>query len=281
MEHEQTLPEQRKEGETAPEPDTLNLPPEAGTAPDADAAPASDAAPRRRSRTTLLIAGAAVLGVLAGTVTGYAVQYHREPTPLPPLARQKPASPTPVAANDATSDRSINANRWDKSDEDLLEKLLPAPGGAKDVESGYESPDEFAARYYEEPNRGFPNLVGHGVRRIATAHWQDGEHEFVDIRLLQFRDRSGAEKYGSAPLDYMSEEKHAGNSGYSLPGVPADFGHAWLSDMKEKAGYHPLRQGRAVIRRGNIVMDVVIANNRGDLSEREITELAKRQLERL
>ncbi|MBT2457923.1 hypothetical protein [Streptomyces sp. ISL-86] len=239
-------------------------------------------APRRhRGRTPLLIAGAAVLGVLAGTVTGYAIQYDREPTPLPPLAQQRMAMPLPVAANEGTSRRSVNANRWDKADEDLVKKLLEAPDGAKDATSGYESADEFAAYFYEHPRGGFPGLISDGVRRIATASWQQGEHDFVEIRLLQFQERSGAESNYKAPFGYMATDKYAGNSGFTLPGVPADFGHGWLFKVSEKPGYVPLRTSRAIVRRGDIVMDVELTNNRGDLSEREIIDLAKRQMERL
>ncbi|MFJ8012530.1 hypothetical protein [Streptomyces sp. NPDC096339] len=287
MEHEQTIPEPRKEAETSPDsyvPDQLSTPEAAEPAAHGvAAADAADAVVPRRGlrRTTLLIAGAAALGVLAGVVTGYAIQYDREPTPLPPLAQQKMANPAPVAANDATSDRSINGNRWDKSDEDLAKKLLEAPGGAKDAQSGYESADEFAVRFYKEPGRNFGNLVGHGLRRIATASWQEGEHEFVEIRLLQFQERSGAEYYFGQPKHYMAEDGYAGNGGYTLPGVPDAFGHAWLYKLREKPGYLPLREGRAVIRRGNTVVDVEIVNKRGNLTEGEINELAKRQLERL
>ncbi|MEV8534780.1 hypothetical protein [Streptomyces sp. NPDC051211] len=60
---------------------------------------------RRTGRTVALIAAAAVLGVLAGTVTGYAVQLDRAPTPLPPLAQQHLPAPKPVAADDATTPR--------------------------------------------------------------------------------------------------------------------------------------------------------------------------------
>ncbi|MFE3556605.1 hypothetical protein ACFXKW_17320 [Streptomyces sp. NPDC059193] len=267
MEHEHTIPEQRKEGELA--------------APDPAAEPAPALAPRRRrGRTTLLIAGAAVLGVLAGTITGYAVQYHRAPTPLPPLAQQRVAMPKPVAPNDATSHRSINANRWDKADEDLAKKLVEAPGGAKNGYSGYESPDEFAADYYERPTLGFLSLAG-GVRRIATAGWQQGEDDYVEVRLLQFHDRSDAERHQQGQSGYQSDERHAGNDGFALPGVPDEHGRAWVSDVKSKPGYHPVRVARAIIRRGDIVMDVEITNTRGEVSEREITDLAKRQLERL
>lgn len=291
MEHEQTSREQRKEEETDPHPDAPDLPPTAAepsaavlppaaAEPPAAEPPAVTAPRRRRGRTTLLIAGATVLGVLAGTITGYAVQYHRDPTPLPPLAQQQMAMPKPVAPNDATSFRSINANRWDKADEDLAKKLVEAPGGAKDGYSGYQAPDEFAADYYERPTLGF-SAVATGVRRIATAGWQQGEHDFVEIRLLQFHDQSDAQRHQQGHSSYQSDERHAGNDGFALPGVPDDYGRAWVSDVKSKPGYHPLRAARAIVRRGDIVMDVEITNRRGDVSEREITDLAKRQLERL
>ncbi|MBT2539382.1 hypothetical protein J7E99_01325 [Streptomyces sp. ISL-44] len=267
LEHEHTIPEQRKEGELA--------------APDpvADPAPAL-ARRRRRGRTTLLIAGAAVLGVLAGTITGYTVQYHRAPTPLQPLAQQNVAVQPPVAANEATTRRSVNANRWDKAEEDLAKKLLEAPSGAKDGYSGYESLDTFAADYYESPDRGFDSIA-QDVRRIATAGWRQGEHDFIEIRLLQFQDQHSAQKYQDGQSSYQDEEKRAGNDGFALPGVPDGYGRAWLYKPKTKAGYHPLRQARAILRRGDIVMDVEITNNRGDVSQGEITDLAKRQMERL
>ena len=48
--------------------------------------PAVPERPRRRGRTTLLIACAALLGAVAGVCTGYVVQADREPTALPPLS---------------------------------------------------------------------------------------------------------------------------------------------------------------------------------------------------
>ncbi|MFD9369031.1 hypothetical protein ACFWA6_15210 [Streptomyces sp. NPDC060020] len=262
MEHEQTIPEQRKGEESAPEPDA--------------------SAPRRRTgRTTLLIAGAAVLGALAGTITGYAVQYHREPTPLPPLAQQEMAVPKPAAANDATSRRSINANRWHKADEDLAKKLVEVPGGTKDGFSGPMSPDEFSASYFVEPAEGLGDLGRH-VKSIATARWSKGDRDFVDIRLLQYRERNGAEDFYAGMVQYMPTKKYAGNDGKEFPGVPADFGHIWIdSNADEKPGYLPVRQGRALVRRGDIVMVVEWTNNRGDVDEEALVELAKRQMERL
>lgn len=263
MEHEQTIPEPQKEGESAPESDT--------------------SVPRRRvKRTTLLIAGAAALGVLAGTITGYAVQYHREPTPLPPLAQQDMVTPKPLAMTDSTSSRSINANRWHKADEDLVAKLLDAPGGATVGFSGAQSPDEFAADFYANPPAGIGSLVRHSVRRIATVRWSEDLTNFVEIRLLQFQNRDGAEGFQSGVEAYMPTTKHAGNAGSEVPGVPGDFGHLWInSEASEKAGFLPVRRGTAVVRRGDVVMHITYVNNRGEIDEKVVADLAKRQMERL
>ncbi|MFJ9548923.1 hypothetical protein [Streptomyces erythrochromogenes] len=267
MEHEQTIPEQRKEGESAPEQDT-----------------SATAVTRRRraGRTTLLIAGAAVLGVLAGTVTGYAVQYHRDPTPLPPLAQQKMDGPKPAAMNDATSRRSINATRWHKTDEELAKKLVDLPGGAKDGFSGAVSADAFAASWYLEPSEAVGSLIRDGVKNVATARWAENDRNFVQVHLLQFRDRSGAEGFQAGMVAYMPEKDYAGNSGKDFPGVPADFGHLWIdSKAHEEPGYLPIRQARALIRRGDIVTVVEYTNNRGEVDEKALVDIAKRQMERL
>ncbi|MFF4425167.1 hypothetical protein ACFY04_31070 [Streptomyces sp. NPDC001549] len=263
MEHEQTIPEQRNEGESAPEPDT--------------------SVPRRRvGRTALLIAGAAALGVVAGTVTGYAVQYHREPTPLPPLAQQKMAAPQPQAMSDATTRRSINANRWHKADEELAKKLLDVPGGAKTEFSGSSSVDMFSAGYFEDASGGLGGLISSRVQSLASAQWSESDRNFVEINLLQFHDRDGAEDFQKGIEDYMPTKKFAGNAGKKVPGVPEDFGHLWIdSKAHEEPGYHPLLGARAVVRRGDIVMSVEYTNNRGEIDENALVELVKRQMERL
>ncbi len=263
MEHEQTIPEQRKGEESASE--------------------AGASAPRRRTgRTILLIAGAAVLGILAGTVAGYAVQYDRDPTPLPPLGRQEMDGPKPAAMNDATSRRSINANRWHKADEELAKKLVDVPGGAQDSFSGAVSADAFAASWYLAPSDAVGGLVRDGIKSVATASWAENDRNFIEVNLLQYRDRSGAEGFQSEMIGYMPEKDYAGNAGKDFPGVPADFGHLWVdSKAHEKPGYHPVRQARALIRRGDIVMVVEYTNNRGEVDEKALVEIAKRQMERL
>ncbi|MEV6577585.1 hypothetical protein AB0M92_05370 [Streptomyces sp. NPDC051582] len=259
MEHAQTSPEQSSGEETA----------------------TAAGRPRAGRRTVLLIAGAAVLGVLAGTVTGYAIQYHREPTPLPPLAQQKIDQPKPQAPNESTSARSINANRWYKTDDDLAKTLIEAPSGVEVRYRGDVSPDAFSADFYEEPGGGLTSQLRNDVRRIAELNWAQDDRNFVVVRLFQYKDRSGADAYQHAHR-YMSEKDHAGNAGKDLPGVPAEYGHLWVdSAQREKEGYLPTKSARVVARRGDVVMEISYMNNRGAIDENDIVEIAKRQWERL
>lgn len=263
MEHEQTAADLREEPAAGPQPEPR--------------------APRRGPgrRTVAVIAAGAALGVLAGTVTGYAIQYGRKPTPLPPLARQHLTQPKPQAPNESASARALNANRWHKTDDDLAKLLLEAPGGAKAVYSGSESPDAYAADYYEKPNSGLTSQLQHDVRRIAMVRWSEDDRDYVTIRLLQYRDRSGADWYQHAH-DYLSEGRYAGNGGKDLPGVPAEYGHLWVdSGQKEKPGYLPTKSARVLARRGDIVMEISYFDNRGVIDEKDVVDLAKRQWERL
>ncbi|RKT05965.1 hypothetical protein BX286_3996 [Streptomyces sp. 3211.6] len=239
------------------------------------------AAPRRRGRTTALIAAALVLGALAGTVTGYAIQYHREPTPLPPLAQQKPATPKAQAPNDATTVKSINANRWYKTDDDLTKLLIDAPSGAKVEADGYETIDAFSTGFREADHA----LRGHlqdGIRRVATRVWKQGD-VVVEVRLVQFRDFSGADGYQRGQAVYMPDKEYAGNGGAVVPGVGPGLGHVWVdSEAEEKPGYYPVRSGRALVRRGDIVLDLhYFDTHGGGIDEGSVLDLAKRQLERL
>lgn len=244
-------------------------------------APVPTRAPRRRGRTTLLIAAALVLGALAGTVTGYAIQYQRPPTALPPLAQQKLDTPKALAPDDATTAKTINANRWHKTDGDLVKLLVEAPSGVKSEGSGYDSLDSHALGF-EQPEPNFRGLVDSGFRRVATTSWVQGDIA-VDVQLIQFKDFEGADDYRAGQSGYMSEKDFAGNDGKVIPGVPADLGHLWVySKTDEKPGYYPIREARAVARRGDIVMHIFYFDQRGGaIEESDIAEVAKRQWERL
>lgn len=254
MEDEQTSAEQRPEGETAPR--------------------------RRRGRTTLLIAAAAVLGVLAGTVTGYAVQYHRAPTPLPPLAQQGLVAPKPIAPDDNTTHRTINANRWHKSDDDLSKLLLEAPAGAKSIGAPrYLGLDEYAA-LYDRPDRAFAALRDDGFRRVVSTTWEQGDR-YTEIQLTQFKKRGGAAADMGGSRYSISDD--AGNPGSEIAGLPPSDAHVWVfSELTQEDGYEPIREARALVRRGDIVAEVFWVESRGAaISENDVIDLAKRQLERL
>ncbi|MER5730940.1 hypothetical protein ABT084_21895 [Streptomyces sp. NPDC002138] len=279
MEHEQTIPELRKEGENALDPDSSEFP--VANTPDATL---SDTRPRRRrGRTALLIAAAAVLGVGAGVATGYGVQYQRPPTPLAPLAQQQLVAPKPVKADDSTTYRSVNANRWDKTDDDLTKLLLEAPKGAEQVQRGYRPVGEWAANWFNEPGRGFVSVNSSDIRRVAVSHWYAGGRATVTISLLQFRDRTGAAQFQASQASYMPSSKSgAGNLGVAMPDGLKGVGRAWVySKPHEEAGYMPLYEARAIVRVGNIVMYTEYLDNTGQISDQDIVDLAKRQVEQL
>ncbi|QNP63995.1 hypothetical protein IAG43_14375 [Streptomyces genisteinicus] len=257
-------------------------------APDAPPAPGGagrqeTAAPRRRrGRTTALIAAAAVLGVVAGTVTGYAVQYHREPTPLPVLSQPDLRTPDPVPAGPGTTARSVNVNRWVKTDGDLRELLLPKPKGAK-TESKAAWQDLFSyAQWFEEEDYMFEELAEDDFRRCASVSWSVGGKVYVDIQLIQFREEHElrASSFGEGQQWYLDEDKWAGNDGEPIPGSAEGRTYVFDEPLRE-AGYEPLYRGRAVAWRGDIVMLIEYANNSGPINEKDLKSLAKRQLERL
>ncbi|MFD3776876.1 hypothetical protein [Streptomyces sp. NPDC058612] len=307
MEHEQTIPELRKADESAPKPDGSDpaAAPAAGTTPaaaeaadtaTADAAAAADtattdaaaddgaavaAAPRgRRGRTTLLIAAAAALGVLAGAVAGYAVQYHRDPTPLPPLAQQNLVAPKALAPDDSTTNKTINANRWRVSDGDLVEMLVKPPAGTKVFEAaGYVGLESYAAQY-DRPGDGFGRLRDEGFRRAASVSWEEDD-QLTKVWLLQFTGWRGGNAEAKSAL--KSVPAWAGNTGSGLPGLPPDAGHVWMYSKPSTApGGNTVSHARAFVRRGDVFAEIFVYDRRGGaLSESALVDLAKRQLERM
>lgn len=237
---------------------------------------------RRRGRTTLLIAAAAVLGLAAGTVTGYAVQYQREPTPLPVLSQPDIRTPKPVKAGSNSTARSLSVNRWVKTDGDLRQLLLPKPKGAKEEQKAAWDDLYSFATWFEEEARMFENLAEQDFRRAARINWSKNEKVYVEISLVQFRETSevNAEQFGEGQQAYLDGDDWAGNEGEPIPGSANGRTYVFDKPLRE-AGYEPLYQGRAVAWRGDIVMIIEYANNSGPVDERDLKSLAKRQLERL
>ncbi|MFD5119210.1 hypothetical protein [Streptomyces sp. NPDC058385] len=227
--------------------------------------------PRRRGRTTLLIACAALLGAVAGVCTGYVVQADREPTALPPLSQ--------AVVGQAKGEGPEMAPR--AQDGDLRKLLAPRPAGTQksDARQGWLNQYNFA-NGFNDPRWMFGQLAEGGFRRAAIEAWRRGQST-TEVQLIQFRDDtdSGSRKFLDGQQSYMDDSDWAGNEGVPLTG--SGNGRVYVFDKpRTKAGYLPMYQARALAARGDIVMDIRVYDTR-PIPEKTVMSLAKRQLERL
>ncbi|WP_328399097.1 hypothetical protein OHS70_19685 [Streptomyces sp. NBC_00390] len=258
--------------------------------PAADAEPGGDAAgsparTRPRGRTALIVAVAALLGVVGGTAVGYRVQADREPTPLAALNQPGlayPAKPLPEGKEpeplSAADDRQVRA------DGDLRKLLLRKPSGARDsrswwLDDGYVNTASYALDFESEDYM-FETLVDTGIRRIAATAWEQGAYRETTIRLVQFNSAPGAIEHAEGQREYMPEkdEYGAGNDGDPLKG--SGNGRYYIYKPQYKAGYLPYHRARAVFQRGDVMVDINIFDTRS-ISKKDIRTLAERQLERM
>ncbi|MFF4354207.1 hypothetical protein [Streptomyces sp. NPDC001530] len=229
---------------------------------------------RRRGRTTLLIATAAVLGLVAGTCAGYLVQADREPTKLaslsqPVVAQAKGAGPEPLSA---AQDRRV------KTDGDLRKLLIKRPKGARDPQfpagdDGWLDTADYADQLKNSDGE-FRGLLADQFRRAAGVEWRMGTTQTVEIRLVQYRQEESL-----AAADRVGDWNVDDTSAWPIPGT--GDGMAYVSDQPErKAGYLPLYKAQAHAWRGDIAMEIWIYDAK-PISKAKIMDLAKRQMERL
>jgi hypothetical protein len=260
--------------------DALERPevPEAPEIPEAPETPEDRPRARRRGRTTLLIAAAAVLGVVAGTCTGYLIQADREPTKpaslsQPTLAQAKGPAPEPLPAS---QDRRV------KTDGDLRKLLLKKPAGAKDAdwlgdEDGWLDLAGYAVKY-EQPADAFSDLVADQFRRAAVAGWEIGDRA-VTIRLIQYRQEESVAAGDAASGGQFWATEESSTRSWAVPGTGS--GMAYVHDKPEtKPGYLPNYRAEAHAWRGDIVVEVWVDDTK-PVSKKTIMDLAKRQMERL
>ncbi|MGV9994095.1 hypothetical protein [Streptomyces sp. NPDC003374] len=235
--------------------------------------------PRRRGRTALLIATAAVLGVVGGTCTGYLIQADRSPTPLPPLsqatlAQAKGPAPEPLPA---AQDRKV------RTDGDLRKLLLSKPRGAKRPEwlegsVGWVDVAAYAG-YFEHPADAFRALADDEFRRAAVTGWETSDRTRVEIRLIQYRqeERTAAAAHAKGAQNYLDEE--GGTRSWPVPGT--EEGRAYVRTRPStKAGYLPLYSAEAHAWRGDIAVEMWVYSS-SPVPKATIMDLAKRQMERL
>ncbi|MFE9450489.1 hypothetical protein [Streptomyces sp. NPDC006739] len=231
----------------------------------------------RRGRTTALITGAAVLGVVAGTCTGYLVQVGRPPTKLAslsqPVVRQAKGDVEPLSA---AQDRRV------KTDGDLRKLLLKRPGDARDTDfvsaDGWMDLADYADTF-EEPDRAFGHELESEFRRAAEAGWRIDGTYVVDIRLVQYRQVSKP----AAAEAVLQQQDWAGRqpdtSSRSIPGTGDGMAYVHHTP-KTKSGYLPEYTDEATASRGDIEMEIWITDTK-PVPQEKIMELAKRQVGRL
>ncbi len=271
----ESKPEPASEPELAPEPETPE--PELASEPESELTPVPDLAPaprpRRRGRTTLLIAVAAVLGVVAGTCTGFLVQANRAPDKLPSLAQStltqaKGPAPEPLSA---AQDRQV------KVDGDLRKLLLKKPSGAKDAvlpdgTDGWLDLAEYAERF-NGPDEEFAYEVDQEFRRAAIAQWREGTRD-VDVLLVQYRQVVGLGASESGTGAFYWAEREPKTTSWPIPGT--GDGMAYVHGADDEGVY----SAEAIAWRGDISVDIWIYDAK-PIPKKKIMDLAERQMERL
>ncbi|MGP3637064.1 hypothetical protein ACTU45_27595 [Streptomyces sp. 24-1644] len=218
------------------------------------------------------------------TAVGYGIQAERAPTPLTALSQPGLAHPAkPLPADQVPDPLPASQDRQAATDGDLRKLLLAKPRGLDTLDEptlhdGWVSLEDYALHFEDEAM--YEELVSTDLRRIAGASWERGQRE-VHIRLVQFRSGTelGAVDHAEGQLSYMDgSENGAGNAGDAIKG--SGNGRYYLYPVKNKAGYLPLHQARAVAQRGDVMMEINIFDTKS-IAKKDIRTLAERQLERL
>lgn len=213
------------------------------------------ASPRRRPRTALILAGAAVLGVLAGGGVGYRIQQQRTPTPLPPLTG--PVLEQPKGVGPAAPVLPAAQDRQAVYDGDLLALMLPAPKGSTDAHREWQTLGEYADRFDNQQDA-FRTFASNDFRRSVNGWWTTGGSTFVSVDLVQYRDNAAAFAPEQVTEEFSSNEYNP-QYGDSVQIDGTMDGHVWGSaEPERKSGYEPVYHGRGVARVGSIQIDVFV-----------------------
>ncbi|WP_371670551.1 hypothetical protein OG985_24800 [Streptomyces sp. NBC_00289] len=241
--------------------------------------PAASRPSRRRGRTALLIAGAAALGLVAGTCAGYLVQADREPTKLPPLSQPTLAQ----AKGDGPEPLSAARDHKVKTDGDLRRLLLRKPAGSKEPDwlasSGGWMDIAAYADDYTRPGDEFGILVNDEFRRAAVTGWEVGSTYRVTVRLVQFRQENSMAAADNSNNQQDWAEKDAGTDSWGIPGTGDGMAYVH-TEPTTKAGYLPLYGAEAHAWRGDVAMEMWIYDSK-PIGKKAIMDLAERQMERL
>ncbi|MFJ5291179.1 hypothetical protein [Streptomyces sp. NPDC088348] len=247
---------------------------------------------RRRGRTTLIVASAALLGIVGGGAIGYTIQADRPPTRLPALAQRGPAYPAkPLAEGAGRGPLTAAEDRRVTTDGDLRKQLVPRPPGARTADrpvyargglprNGWLTPGEYGMELVRDAD-GFTDLIQSNVRRIAADDWMQGQDREAAVRLVQFRAGSGlaAQETADEQLRYLPDtDADEGERGGTVKGSGNARYVVRAPESTEMSGdgYWATAMGW----RGDVMFEINVFDSR-PISQKDIRTLAERQLERL
>ncbi|MFJ9057140.1 hypothetical protein [Streptomyces sp. NPDC102409] len=249
-------------------------------------APAAPVRPRPRGRTALLIAAAALLGISGGTAVGYGIQAQRPPSQLPALSQTELAYPAKALPSDKVpAPLPASQDRQAKTDGDLRKLLIDRPAGWSEdkdadwLDDGWMSVGDLARGYKDEGGM-FEYLQESDIRRVAGAAWKKGEYGEATVTLTQFSSGAAeaAADYAKGQRGYMLSDEYAGNEGDLVKG--SGEGRYYIYGVDREPGYLPSYQARAIMHRGDIMIEIDLYDTR-PISKKDIRTLAERQLERV
>ncbi|MEU6959188.1 hypothetical protein [Streptomyces chrestomyceticus] len=228
---------------------------------------------RFAGRTRPLIALGAALGVVGGVAAGYAVQYGRPPTPLPPLAAGV-AAQSPQTTGDAAARPA--AAPWADGDLEML--LAPRPEGATaERDSRRQLRLDELSELYEDATGPFKRLAEGGFRRAVMDEWHRGSLTVRTI-LYQFRDTNTAMAARYVRTGVEQQRKWFGVD-VKLSGTAA--GELRVHDeTAESLDGEPVYQAHALARRGGVVMEMIFQDT-ARVDENTAKTLTERQLDQL
>jgi hypothetical protein len=214
-----------------------------------------------------------VLGLVAGTCTGFLVQADREPTKLPSLSQPVVAQ----AKGDGPEPLSAAQDHRVKTDGDLRKLLIARPKGTKVPDwapeaDGWLDMADYAGEL-KESDRVFGDLVKAEFRRAAGVTWMTGSTYNATVRLVQYRQEEDLAASGRAYGWNMAGTR-------SWPISSGSDGSVYLFKPEYKAGYLPIYKAGATAARGDIAMEIWIYDTK-PIPKSTIMDLAKRQMERL
>ncbi|QMU74490.1 hypothetical protein GXW83_00475 [Streptacidiphilus sp. PB12-B1b] len=246
---------------------------------DATAVQPPPSKPRPRGRTALIMAVAAVLGVLGGGAAGYAAQSGSAPTPLPPLSAPQPHYPAAHASAPALPAADDDMVR---TDGDLTRLLVPVPHGATVAQgsAGFDSWLNIAqyAEGYVDPAGEFSWLSDHSFRRAAQAVWCPGGYLIDTVQLVQFSHAEEANALQTIENQSNSAATWAGSSSSSMIG--SDDAEIFAGTKQHSNGSVSYYEGRGYGVHGDIAVLVYVQQD-SPVSVRTVQTVLQDQLERL